>query len=83
MNVETNKVPVDGVKMVYDHYNKDGDKRMMLIHGWTGFKEIFKDFAPLLVQKGYELVVPDTGHLPFMENPEAFLEAIVSFTSDK
>ncbi len=57
------KAQVNGITLVFNRYGKGNAKRIMLIHGWTGFKELFKDFAPKLVENGCDVVIPDLrGH---------------------
>ncbi len=57
------KAKVNGVEISYTRWGKEGDARIMLIHGWTGFKELWKDFAPTLAEKGFDVVALDLrGH---------------------
>jgi pimeloyl-ACP methyl ester carboxylesterase len=63
MNPENFKVEVNNVEIAYSRWGSRGNKRIMLIHGWTGFKELWKDFAPVLAEKGFDIVIPDLrGH---------------------
>lgn len=51
----------------------EGDAKGALVKAMDGFKGLLGD-------KGAELkIVPDTGHLPMCENPQAFWEAIKGF----
>jgi len=42
----------------------------MLIHGWLGYKEMFRDVAERLAQKGYNVVVPDLRGYGSSDKPE-------------
>lgn len=63
MEVENFKVKVNDVEIAYSRWGKGNTKQIMLIHGWTGFKGLWKDFAPMLAEKGLDVVAPDLrGH---------------------
>lgn len=54
---------VNSVNLAYSRWGKGNPKRIMLVHGWTGFKEMWNEFAPMLVDKGYDVVAMDLrGH---------------------
>ena len=59
MHTAEHKVTVNGLQLAYNRYGKEGGKRIMLVHGWLGYKEMFRDVAERLAQKGYNVVVPD------------------------
>ena len=63
MEVENLNIKVNDVEIAYSRWGKGNDKQIMLIHGWTGFKGLWKDFAPTLAEKGFDVVAPDLrGH---------------------
>ncbi len=48
---------VDGFRLVYD---RTGDGRaVVLLHGWPGDRTDYRVLAPMLVERGFEVVVPD------------------------
>lgn len=63
MVVENFTVKVNEVEIAYSRWGKGNNKPIMLIHGWTGFKELWKDFAPTLAENSFDVVAPDLrGH---------------------
>jgi len=63
METKVIKADLNGVEISYSRTNEGGSKRIILIHGWTGFKELFKDFIPSLAEKGFDVVALDLrGH---------------------
>ncbi len=67
------KVQVNGITLVYNRVGKGNPKRMMLIHGWTGFKELFSDFVPKLVDEGFDVVIPDLRGMGIQINHKAII----------
>ena len=48
---------VDGFSLTYD---RDGEgPAVVLLHGWPGDRTDYRRLAPLLVERGFEVVVPD------------------------
>ncbi|TCO30115.1 pimeloyl-ACP methyl ester carboxylesterase [Kribbella steppae] len=48
---------VDGFTLAYD---RDGDgPSVVLLHGWPGDRTDYRRLAPMLVERGFEVVVPD------------------------
>ncbi len=70
MEAQQFKVKVNGVQLACNQYGADGGKRIMLIHGWQGYKEMFRTVAQLLVQKGYTVVIPDLRGYGDSDKPE-------------
>ncbi|MHA1489917.1 MAG: alpha/beta fold hydrolase [Promethearchaeota archaeon] len=63
MEFKNFNVNVNGVELVCSRWGEGNNKKIMLIHGWTGFKELWNDFAPMLVSKGFDVVAMDLrGH---------------------
>ena len=63
MEVNNFKISINDVEIAYSRWGAENNKRIMLIHGWTGFKELWKDFAPKLANEGFDVVAPDLrGH---------------------
>jgi pimeloyl-ACP methyl ester carboxylesterase len=54
---------INGVNLHYLRWGEGNPKKLMLVHGWTGFKELWKDFAPRLAENGLDVVAMDLrGH---------------------
>ncbi|TFF95975.1 MAG: alpha/beta hydrolase [Promethearchaeota archaeon] len=54
---------VNDVDLACSRWGEGNTKRIMLVHGWTGFKEMWNDFAPSLVEEGFDVVAMDLrGH---------------------
>lgn len=70
MGVEEVRVTVNGVQLAYNRYGKVGGKRIILIHGWLGYKEMFRNVAEKLAQKEYDVVVPDLRGYGSSDKPE-------------
>jgi pimeloyl-ACP methyl ester carboxylesterase len=48
---------VDGFRLAYD---RDGEgPAVVLLHGWPGDRTDYRRLAPMLVERGFEVVVPD------------------------
>ena len=63
MDKKDKNVKVNGVEIAYSRWGNQGDTPIMLVHGWTGFKELWKDFAPTLAARGFDVVAVDLrGH---------------------
>ena len=63
MDKKVAKAKVNGVEISYARWGREGDIPIMLVHGWTGFKELWKDFAPKLAEEGFDVVALDLrGH---------------------
>jgi pimeloyl-ACP methyl ester carboxylesterase len=70
MQAEELKMEVNGIQLAYNRYGEEGGKRIMLIHGWLGYKEMFKNVAELLVRQGFDVVVPDLRGYGSSDKPE-------------
>jgi pimeloyl-ACP methyl ester carboxylesterase len=47
----------------YTRWGNEGDARIMLVHGWTGNNELFREFRPMLAERGFDVVALDLrGH---------------------
>lgn len=47
----------------YTRWGNEGDTPIMLVHGWTGNNELFREFRPLLAAQGFDVVALDLrGH---------------------
>jgi len=47
----------------YTRWGNEGDTRIMLVHGWTGNNELFREFRPMLAERGFDVVALDLrGH---------------------
>ncbi len=54
---------VNGVNLSCKRWGEGNSKKLMLVHGWTGFKELWDSFVPRLVENGYDVVAMDLrGH---------------------
>jgi len=42
----------------------------MLIHGWLGYKEMFRNVAELLAHAGFDVIVPDLRSYGSSDKPE-------------
>lgn len=63
MKAEKSNIKVNGVNLAYKRWGTNNDRRLMLIHGWTGFKEMWDEFAPLLAENDYDIIALDLrGH---------------------
>ncbi len=63
MEVKNFKISINSVEIAYSRWGQENQKRIMLIHGWTGFKDLWRDFAPKLAEEGFDVVAPDLrGH---------------------
>jgi pimeloyl-ACP methyl ester carboxylesterase len=59
-----NKYSIESnLDLAYKRWGEGNSQKMMLVHGWTGFKELWDSFTPDLVKNDYDVVVPDLrGH---------------------
>ena len=56
-------VNVNGVDIAFCRWGEGNPDRIMLVHGWTGAKEIWKDFPLTLADEGFDVVALDLrGH---------------------
>ena len=63
MTRQVQSVTVNGVSLKYARWGEGNSKKIMLVHGWTGFKEMWDNFAPLLVENGFDVIAVDLrGH---------------------
>ncbi|TEU21974.1 MAG: alpha/beta hydrolase [Anaerolineales bacterium] len=54
---------VNDVELYYTRWGNEGDTRIMLVHGWTGSNEVFRDFRFMLAERGFDVVAVDLrGH---------------------
>lgn len=50
---------VNDVEIAYNRFGSGNSKRIMLVHGWTCFKEEWTDFALKLAEKNFDVVAMD------------------------
>jgi pimeloyl-ACP methyl ester carboxylesterase len=63
MTKQVNSAKVNGVSLKYARWGEGNPKKIILVHGWTGFKEMWDDFAPLLVENDFDVIAVDLrGH---------------------
>jgi len=63
MTKQEKSATVNGISLKYARWGEGNSKRIMLVHGWTGFKEMWDDFAPLLVENDFDVIAIDLrGH---------------------
>jgi non-heme chloroperoxidase len=63
MAVENFKITINNVEIAYSRWGEGNNKPIMLIHGWTGFKELWNTFAPTLADNGFDVIALDLrGH---------------------
>ncbi|MHA1149423.1 MAG: alpha/beta fold hydrolase [Promethearchaeota archaeon] len=63
MDAKSFSTNVNKIKLECLRWGEGNQKKIMLVHGWTGFKELWKDFAPSLVEKGFDVIAMDLrGH---------------------
>ena len=56
-------VNVNGVDIAYSRWGEGNTHKIMLVHGWTGTKEIWQDFPSSLLAEGFDVVASDLrGH---------------------
>ncbi len=56
-------IQVNDVKIACLRWGERNKTPIMLVHGWTGFKELWDSFAPQLEEKGFDVVALDLrGH---------------------
>ncbi len=55
----TSTAHVNGIDLVFSRWGEGNPRKIMFVHGWTGFKEMWNDFAPSLVEKGFDVVGMD------------------------
>jgi pimeloyl-ACP methyl ester carboxylesterase len=53
---EMQKIEVNGVSLAFKHWGENNQKKLLLIAGWTGSKEIWGDFIPLLVENDFNVI---------------------------
>lgn len=54
---------VNGINLSCKRWGEGNSKNLLLVHGWTGFKELWDSFAPSLAEKGFDVVALDLrGH---------------------
>ena len=62
-NVVELVVRVNDVEIAYARWGEGNPHRIMLVHGWTGAKEIWRDFPVSLSEQGFDVVALDLrGH---------------------
>ena len=56
-------INVNGVDIAYRRLGEGNTHRIMMVHGWTGTKEIWKQFLPALADQDFDVLAPDLrGH---------------------
>ncbi|HMF33319.1 MAG TPA: alpha/beta hydrolase [Candidatus Lokiarchaeia archaeon] len=50
---------VNDVDIAYNRWGEGNPKRIMLVHGWGGFKELWNTFAPKLAEQAFDVVAMD------------------------
>ncbi|TXT56245.1 MAG: putative hydrolases or acyltransferases (alpha/beta hydrolase superfamily) [Promethearchaeota archaeon] len=54
---------INDIQLACARWGEGNDIPIILVHGWTGFKELWDSFAPKLEKNGYDVVAPDLrGH---------------------
>jgi pimeloyl-ACP methyl ester carboxylesterase len=63
MTRQVKSATVNGITLKYLQWGEGNSKKIMLVHGWTGFKEMWDNFAPLLVDNDFDVIALDLrGH---------------------
>ena len=47
---------VNDVELYYTRWGNEGDTPIMLLHGWTGGNELFRDFRFMLAERGFDVL---------------------------
>ncbi|GIU80966.1 MAG: alpha/beta hydrolase [Acidobacteria bacterium] len=74
----SNFVEVDGIKIHYQQFGENHSQTILLIHGYGSSTLVWKTVAPMLAEKGFNVIAIDMVGFGFSEKPSWFEYTIES-----
>lgn len=72
-------ISIDGIRIHYQHFGSEtSQKTMILIHGYNSSTFVWRTVAPMLAERGFEVIALDMVGYGFSEKPEWFDYSIQS-----